>query len=209
MIGESTGIVWDYAFHFLAEKSQVIFTMIALISENAHWAVWLMVSLGVCLMSVLAVHYVSIVMARSGCESHLTSSPYYLRFSDLRPCFCFFSSFCHLLIHYRSTRNGDLNGNSIFFFEASKSKDCKCTAACFPTSRCHWMLAFHGKHFWRDCRKKRCKRLNPARNTWSTRSVPKIQTRLRMLRKIAKKMKPRIRVIRVCNLMCDTVGGFK
>jgi len=93
MTGESTGIVWDYAFHFLAEKSQVIFTMVALISENAHWAVWLMVSLGVCLMSVLAVHYVSIVMARSGCESHLTSSPYYLRFSDLRPCFCYCFSF--------------------------------------------------------------------------------------------------------------------
>ena len=61
---------------------QVIFTMIALISENAHWAVWLMVSLGVCLMTLLAVHYVSIVMARSGCESHLTSAPYYLRCSE-------------------------------------------------------------------------------------------------------------------------------
>lgn len=184
--------------------------MIVLISENAHWAVWLMVSLGVCLMSVLAVHFVSIVMARSGWESHLTSAPYYLRFSDVRLC-CFCSCFPHFAIcsSTRSTSNGDQQMGIVFFFEASKSKDCKCTAACFPTSRCYWILAFHGKHFWRDCRKKRCKRLNPARNTWSTRStrsVPKIQTRLRMLRKIAKKMKPRIRV---CSLMCDTVGGFK
>lgn len=68
-----------FALNFFLFFAWVIFTMIALISENAHWAVWLMVSLGVCLMSVLAVHYVSIVMARSGCESHLTSSPYYLR----------------------------------------------------------------------------------------------------------------------------------
>eukprot|EP00435_Cladocopium_sp_Y103_P007237 s2958_g2.t1 len=68
-----------FALNFFCFFAWVIFTMIALISENAHWAVWLMVSLGVCLMTMLAVHYVSIVMARSGFESHLTCAPYYLR----------------------------------------------------------------------------------------------------------------------------------
>lgn len=53
--------------------------MIALISENSHWVVWLISSVGIGFAAWFTVHFVATVMARSGLDSHLYFAPYYLR----------------------------------------------------------------------------------------------------------------------------------
>lgn len=68
-----------FAMNFFCFFFWVIFTMVALISEDAHWIVWLIVGFGVGFASWLAVHFISKVMARSGFEHHLTACPFYLR----------------------------------------------------------------------------------------------------------------------------------
>ena len=68
-----------FALNFFSFFAWVIFTMIALISENAHWVVWLISSLGIGFAAWFAVHFVATVMARSGLDSHLLFAPYYLR----------------------------------------------------------------------------------------------------------------------------------
>ena len=78
-IGFLTELGCLFALNFFSFFVWVIFTMIALISENSHWVVWLISSAGIGFAAWFTVHFVATVMARSGLDSHLYFAPYYLR----------------------------------------------------------------------------------------------------------------------------------
>lgn len=78
-IGFLTELGCLFALNFFSFFVWVIFTMIALISENSHWVVWLISSVGIGFAAWFTVHFVATVMARSGLDSHLYFAPYYLR----------------------------------------------------------------------------------------------------------------------------------
>ena len=78
-IGFLTELGCLFALNFFSLFVWVIFTMIALISENSHWVVWLISSVGIGFAAWFTVHFVATVMARSGLDSHLYFAPYYLR----------------------------------------------------------------------------------------------------------------------------------